>query len=413
MSAMTDDLVATVTPVGAEHAQLDDARLTEAVRRVVAAAPDADVVVVSRDLVTVAYDIGTVSTGALLRAFGEVTVDGRPQTWSIFVKVLQSARVWPLIGLIPEEQRDQFLADFPWRIEIEAQQSPLRDVLPEGLRLADLYVIDEIDHDHATLWMEDIPLSSTPWDGERFELAGRLLGELAGRRPVGSDAIFGDPRYARDPGCALRLYVDGRVHAWAAGALEDDAIWEHPATAAVLSELGEADPEAGLRAHLRHGYALAPELFRVVEALPQAYAHGDASPQNLLVHADRPDEFVVIDWGFNCPLAVGFDLGQLLVGLAHSGDVQTCDLPALQELVVPAYTEGLRSTGFVATDHEVLVGHVVSTMLRSGFTAMPYEDFEQPDVADSPALRARLVERVRLTRYLIDLVRETVPEVWN
>ena len=69
MSAMTDDLVETVTPVGAEHAQLDDARLTTAVRRAVGAAADADVVVISRDLETVAYDIGTVSTGASQRSW--------------------------------------------------------------------------------------------------------------------------------------------------------------------------------------------------------------------------------------------------------------------------------------------------------------------------------------------------------
>src|SRR5690242_7553531 len=64
MSAMTDDLVETMTPVGAEHAQLEDSRLTEAVRRATGAAPDSDVVVISSELETVAYDIGTVSTGA-------------------------------------------------------------------------------------------------------------------------------------------------------------------------------------------------------------------------------------------------------------------------------------------------------------------------------------------------------------
>ena len=51
-----------------------------------------------------------------------------------------------------------------------------------------------------------------------------------------------------------------------------------------------------------------------LEALPQCYQHGDASPQNLLVPKGKPDEFVVIDWGFDCPQAVGFDLGQLLIG---------------------------------------------------------------------------------------------------
>jgi hypothetical protein len=402
----------TMTPTGAEFAQLDEARLADVVRHAVGAGTDEAVEVVSQGLETVAYEIGTVSTCALLRAFGEARVEDVPRTWSAFVKVLQSARVWPMIHFIPDEHREAFLADFPWRLEIDAQQSPLREILPEGLRLADLYAVDEIDDDHATLWMEDVPLSREPWGTDRFVRAARLLGALAARRPVGSDAVFGDLRYARDPGCALRLYMDGRVHPWAGAALHNDATWSHPAMAAVLDDLGEASPTNGLRAELCRAHSLVPHLLSVVEALPQTHAHGDASPQNLLVHADRPDEFVAIDWGFNCPLAVGFDIGQLLVGLAHSGELDVEALPSLNDLVVRAYADGLRENGFEANDRDILTGHVVSTMLRSGFTAMPYEAFERPDVEDSPALRARLAERIRLTRFMLDLARATVPDVW-
>ena len=51
----------------------------------------------------------------------------------------------------------------------------------------------------------------------------------------------------------------------------------------------------------------------------QCIPHGDASPQNLLVPADDPETFVVIDVSFRTPHALGFDLGQLLVGLTHAG----------------------------------------------------------------------------------------------
>jgi hypothetical protein len=206
--------------------------------------------------------------------------------------------------------------------------------------------------------------------------------------------------------------MDGRVHPLAGAALRDDAMWNHPAMTAVLHDLGEASPTNGLRADLCHAYSLVPQLFSIVEGLPQTQAHGDASPQNLLVHADRPGEFVAIDWGFNCPLAVGFDIGQLLVGLAHSGELEVEALPSLHDLVVTAYADGLRENGFEASDRDILTGHVVSMMLRSGFTAMPFEAFERPDVEDSPALRARLSERIRLTRFMLDLTRATVPDVW-
>ena len=207
MSTMTE----TMTPTGAEFAQLDEARLADVVRQGASAhGTDEAVEIVSQGLETVAYEIGTISTCALLRAFGEARVEGRAPTWSAFVKVLQSARVWPMIHFIPDEHREAFLADFPWRLEIDAQQSPLREVLPDGLRLADLYAVDEIDDDHATIWMEDVPLSQQPWGTDRFVRAARLLGALAARRPVGTDAVFGDLRYARDPGCALRA-VHGRA----------------------------------------------------------------------------------------------------------------------------------------------------------------------------------------------------------
>src|SRR4051812_39180343 len=99
MSTMTE----TMTPTGAEFAQLDEARLADVVRKSVGAGPDETVEIVSQGLETVAYEIGTISTCALLRAFGEARVDGVPRTWSAFVKVLQSARVWPMIHFIPED----------------------------------------------------------------------------------------------------------------------------------------------------------------------------------------------------------------------------------------------------------------------------------------------------------------------
>ena len=64
MSTMTE----TVTPTGAEFAQLDEARLAEVVRQAVGAGTDEAVEIASQGLETVAYEIGTISTCALLRA---------------------------------------------------------------------------------------------------------------------------------------------------------------------------------------------------------------------------------------------------------------------------------------------------------------------------------------------------------
>ena len=337
-------------PSGAEFAQLGPDRLAEVVRQGTRSPAHAVVEVLSCRLETVPYEIGTISTCALLRASGEARIGAETRPWSAFVKVLQSAQAWPLIDMIPAQQREQFLRDFPWRLEIEAHESPLRDVLPDGMRLPQLYTVAEVDDLHAAMWMEDVAPAAVAWDLDRFARAAMLLGELAGRRPVGSPAIFGDPTYALDAGCALRMYAEGRVVHWAAGAIRNDAIWGHPAMQAVVQDLHEGR----LRADLLTAVERLPELFSIAESLPATYVHGDASPQNLLAQADEPDEFVVIDWGFNCPLAVGFDLGQLLVGLAHAGELDVNQLAAVHETIVPAYVEGMARANIQARSDDVL-----------------------------------------------------------
>jgi hypothetical protein len=85
--------------------------------------------------------------------------------------------------------------------------------------------------------------------------------------------------------------------------------------------------------------------------LPQTYQHGDASPQNLLVPADKPDEFVMIDRGVR--------------------------------------------------QEAVRYGYLGSMLARATFTALPLEAFgAQP----SDELARLFDQRVRLTRALVDLV---------
>jgi len=103
----------------------------------------------------------------------------------------------------------------------------------------------------------------------------------------------------------------------------------------VLSKLGvdadalRATGDPGLPADMCALGDRLPELLDLLDRLPQTYAHGDASPQNLLLPAGEPGTIAVIDWGFGTLLPVGFDLGQLLVGLAHAGVGDLALLPAI------------------------------------------------------------------------------------
>jgi hypothetical protein len=383
------------TPSVLGHSQVSARRL----RAIVAKALHcADVTLTSVDADVVDYPIGSIATGALLRCHGTAIDErGQRRPWSIFVKQLQSARVWPLLHVVPAHLQARWVDEFPWRLEIEAQQSAALDaVLPDGIRKPELYKLVEIDQDHAALWMEDVAVASEPWTIERYVRAARLLGIIAGRRGSGFETALGDLTHARTPGASIREYVLGRVAHGLIPLLSRDDYWAHPALLAELAHAGEISMRSDLVAASRR---LEGWLARM-NGLPQTLAHGDASPQNLLVPRSEPDTFIVIDWGFTSLASVGFDLGQLLVGLVNVGEVPFSDLAAIVEAIVPAYTDGLVSTGFEATSEQVREGFIVSVLSRSLFCALPLEEL---DAADSPALRARLRNRIGLTRFLLGL----------
>ncbi|MFF0343594.1 phosphotransferase [Kribbella sp. NPDC004875] len=347
-------------------------------------------------VVPVDYPIGTPSTESLHRVFG-TTAGG--QEWSCFVKKLQSVRHSPIIELVPQEYRQSFIDYMPWQLEIAVHRSGVGDLMPAGMRLATAYRIDLYDDDRGTLWMENVVQEWGPWPMERFERAAYLLGRLSARR----QPHLVEPLLPRDssstPGYALRYYADGRVLKSALPALADPRTWRNPLLSAAVCHLGDHS----LRDDLLDMGARVPAVLDALEALPQCYQHGDASPQNLLVPQDAPDEFVAIDWGFDCPQAVGFDLGQLLIGLAHAGELAPDALPAVHRVILKAFRDGLAIEGMQVSEEEVLYGYLGSLLIRAAFTALPLELFGKADA--SPEL---FEQRVRLTRAMVDLVSPVV-----
>ncbi len=349
----------------------------------------------------VEYPIGTPSTEALLRLFGTaITPDGRTVDWSCFVKKLQSVRHSPIIEMVPESFRESFVQYMPWQLEIAVHRSGVAGLLPEGMRLAEAYRIDLYDDDRGTLWMENVAQEPGPWPMERFERAAHLLGRLSARRqPHLVEPLLPRGDFVK-PGYALRYYANGRVMRAALPTLADPQTWRHPLLSAAVCNLGDQRLQNDL---IALGERL-PAVLDALDALPQCYQHGDASPQNLLVPQGRPDEFVVIDWGFDCPQAVGFDLGQLLIGLAHAGELSPEALPLVHKAILKAFREGLAADGMRVTEDEVLYGYLGSLLVRATFTALPLEMFGRTD----GATLAFFEQRVMLTRALVDLVSTVV-----
>ncbi|MGI8335914.1 phosphotransferase family protein [Actinomadura scrupuli] len=315
---------------------------------------------------------GSAATGGLRRLTG-TTAEG--QHWSFFVKSINSPRHWPHLGMLPEGLRAEFIAALPWRAEAEAYRADVR--LPEGLRMPRLHLIDDLGDDRLDLWLEDVESDQTEWELTRYDRAAHLLGGLAARNPAPPPAMSN-----------LRGYVQGRIVRGVLPELRDPALWQHPLVAPFA--------DARLRADLLALGERIPELLDAADRLPHTMVHGDSSPHNLLVTPDG--EFVALDWGWYSSHPVGFDLGQLLVGLAHEGLTPAGELPALHATIEAAYLRGLAEGG--GPVEHASAGYRISLVLRSAFTAIPAERLAEPA---TPELTELCRRRIGLARFLTDL----------
>lgn len=326
----------------------------------------------------VPYSPGSPATGALLRVRG--------QNWSVFVKQIHAVRHWPRLSMVPEAIRPQFVAEFPWRQELQMWDEPFAGRLPKGLRVPVLHRLTDLGDDRLLIWMEDVDAApDADWTPETFERAAGILGGLAALRSTAEVLATS----TRPPNFGLAEYVHGNVHLRTVPILRNDDVWRHPWLA------GAAD----LRADMLRIADAAPSILDRLGALPMAMPHGDASPQNLLIPRAEPEQFVAIDISFQGPLPIGFDLGQLLIGLAHAGQLGLDWLPQIHALLVPAFIEGMAREGHVADADAVAYAYIGCLVLRAGFTSLPFDLLGDPSAAaDGELFRQRL----ELTRFLVD-----------
>ncbi|MEJ7649976.1 MAG: phosphotransferase [Nakamurella sp.] len=345
------------------------------------------------------YASGSPATAGLWKVTAS-SAEGTPV--QVFAKLLRHPRLWPRLTDLPPPARDQFVREFPWTFEYDLHLSGIAAAMPDGLRTAELYRADRLDDDHLLLWWEFVVPRETGWQDTDLVRAARLLGSMAARRREGAEVNRGLPPSCLLPrGFALRMLAQYQVLGVVAPRLHDPALWRTPALAAALEVL--ADPD--LPADMVDLAERVPRLLDLMDGLPQTYHHGDASPQNLLLDSSS-DEIIVIDWGMGTLQAVGFDLGQLLVGLMHAGQQDPDDAARLAAPLVDAYTAGLAEGGLSTDAATVRTGFLAALACRSALTALPLDRLDEPD---TPELRAHLNDRLRLTRAMLDLIRDGLP----
>jgi hypothetical protein len=348
---------------------------------------DPDARLGSVQVAVVDYDFGSISTAALHRVSGTARSRGRTVTWSAFVKTLQHPRHWPHLGTLPPDVATEMLQLFPWQAELETRRQVL-PVLPRGLRVPDIYYLDDLGNDRVAVWMEDIDVDPNPWPIETYAHCARLLGLLAARRTPDQPAGFSD----LPVGFAVRKLVESRRPVLTA-VLADGCMWTDPQVRSLV------DP--GYYRDLIRLHDGLPALLDEMDLLPQTLAHGDAAPANLLRPRAEPGVFVAIDWSFGSPLPVGHDLGQLLVGDVEGDVVDPAMLPAIHEAILPAYCAGLDAGGLRVPVDAVRRGYVGGLACRTAPFTFPFERLAGPLTED---LVAFLRRRARLGRFLLDLV---------
>ena len=322
------------------------------------------------------YAYGSPATGGLFRLQG----DG----WSWFGKVLHHVRHWPGLAELPPPVAEDFAAAFPWRSELELWDAVYESRMPAGFRAPVLHGIVDLGDDRLAVWTEDVQQAPPSYDLDRYVRSAHLLGRW-NARCAEPEALAASEW---GPGFGLRMYAERAVAFRGLMPLADDALWSHPWLAG----------HAALRADLRRLGDQIPEMLDRLDTFVQSVPHGDASPQNLLVPVDAPDTFVVIDPSFRTPHCLGFDLGQLLVGLVHAGEVPAARLPEIAAAIVPAYLDGLAAEGVTGLDHDVRDGFATSVMLRSGFDGFLF-DLIGSEADDH---HHTFDERVALSRFLVD-----------
>ena len=354
------------------------------------------------------YDWGSPATAGLWR----VVVSGQPApaghdgqptvpvSCTYFVKLLRHPRLWPGLAHLPDQaSQDEFADFFPWRFELDMYECGIGKVLPGGMRMPQLYHVKRTGADHLGLWWEFVTERSAPWQLADYRRAAFLLGRLAARRRDGADVNRLLPLACTQPhpsGSSLRFFTERRVLRGVLPVLQAGQIWHHPLVGEALRQSGDM----ALPADMLSLASQLPSVLDMLDRLPQTYAHGDASPQNLLLPEDQPGTVAVIDWGFGSLLPIGFDLGQLLVGLAHAGKSDPCALPDIDAAIFPAYLEGLAAEDYRAAPEQVRVGYLGGLAARSALSALPLELLSRPPAPDA---QGEFLHRLRLTRAMIGI----------
>ncbi|RAV14468.1 aminoglycoside phosphotransferase [Paenibacillus contaminans] len=280
-------------------------------------------------------------TEGIYRVEGFASADAGIIPWSIIVKIVR-----------PDDERQDPAHYNYWRREALAYRSGLLARLPAGLRAPICYAVEEREDGSIRLWLEDIRGNQDEaWDDGQFAYAAGELGRLQGhflQKESLADETWLNRAWLRSWVSQCRRFQPWTPGKTAAGFYTDNRI-EH------LAE----------RFNLANG--LFDEWVSALERLPRTLAHQDFYQDNLLILHDAAGrkELVAIDWQFASVSGVGEDLGRFYGLTVSRGNIPFERLEELRLLLLEAYIEGMRASGWSGDERMIRLGFLASFAIRS------------------------------------------------
>ena len=311
--------------------------------------------VLDLDVRPVDYDVPSITTIGRWWVAGTASTPAGVEQFRLFVKLVQAWHHSEWFRFVPEEARTFAAASYPWRIEAAVYESDLADRLPAGLSMPRAVGVHDREPDQVAVWTEVVDHPDQPWDLARHERAAYLLGRLSASPAVEALGNVGDFDWT------VMSYVVGRVGPDVVPAVLSDEPWRRPVVERCFGDLEDRFRAECDRIEERGGELM---------SMPHLRAHGDASPGNLLAGA-RPDEIVLIDFGFFHANPVGFDLTQLVTGEAQLGRLPDVSLAELDETCLAAYVRGLRDESCDLPLDVVRRSHALHLWLFNGISSLP------------------------------------------
>lgn len=249
-----------------------------------------------------------------------------------------------------------------WKREWLAFDSGLLDSLPGQLRAPRTALTTQRNDDECWIWMEDVAgRTSAALELDDYPRIARALGTTQGAYASGAVALPDQPWLSRN---WLRGWVDVCAHF--VDTIRDDDRWHDPRLTSLLP----------LRSRVSALWDRRDELFAIAAEPPLTVAHWDFWPMNVYVDAD----VVAIDWSQIGLSGITHDLDQLTLDTVWMHIRPDESLEVLEDLVLPAYVEGLRESGYDVSEEQVRRWYGAAAALRYAWLGGGQVDLlEDPD----------------------------------